>query len=99
MKLANYDVNPVSAFHKPAAIRKSHPVGFALYRRAHLASLGFPEMRSGLAPVAILSYLGEYALPRFAFPLNAQQNSFDQNCRLAVDALTKGSLALLARKK
>jgi len=117
------------------------------------ASLAFPEMRSGLAPVAILSYLGEYALPRFAFPLvlfgepidphraqqiglisqvcpaerlsaeadtlverilrlepsavrrcksfflNAQQNSFDQNCRLAVDALTKGSLVLLARKK
>jgi enoyl-CoA hydratase/carnithine racemase len=117
------------------------------------ASLGFPEMRSGLAPVAILSYLCEYTLPRFAFPLvllgepidphraqqiglisqvcptdrlsaeadalverilrldpsavrrcksfflNAQQNSFDQNCRLAVDALTKGSLALLARKK
>jgi hypothetical protein len=34
-----------------------------------------------------------------SFFLNAQQNSFDQNCRLAVDALTKGSLALLARKK
>jgi methylglutaconyl-CoA hydratase len=120
---------------------------------AEHASLAFPEMRSGLAPVAILSYLGEYALPRFAFPLvlfgdpiephraqqmglisqvcpadrlsaeadalverilrlypsavrrcksfflNAQQNSFDRNCRLAVDALTKGSLALLARKK
>ena len=120
---------------------------------AEHASLGFPEMRSGLAPVAILSYLGEYTLPRFAFPLvllgepidphhaqriglisqvcpadrlsaeadalverilrldpsavghcksfflNAQQNSFDQNCRLAVDALTKGSLALLERKK
>jgi methylglutaconyl-CoA hydratase len=120
---------------------------------AEHASLGFPEMRSGLAPVAILSYLGEYALPRFTFPLilfgepldphraqqiglisqafpadrlsaeadalverilrldpsavrrckgfflSAQQNSFDQNCRLAVDALTKGSLALLARKK
>jgi methylglutaconyl-CoA hydratase len=120
---------------------------------AEHASLAFPEMRSGLAPVAILAYLGEYALPRFAFPLvlfgepidphraqqiglisqvcpadrlsaeadaliervlrldpsavrrckkfflNAQQNSFDQNCRLAVDALTKGSLALLARKK
>jgi methylglutaconyl-CoA hydratase len=117
------------------------------------ASLAFPEMRSGLAPVAILSYLGEYALPRFAFPLvlfgelidpqralqiglisqvchpdrlsaegdalvarileldpaavrccksfflTAQQNSFDQNSRLAVDALTKGSLALLARRK
>jgi enoyl-CoA hydratase/carnithine racemase len=120
---------------------------------AEHASLGFPEMRSGLAPVAILSYLGEYALPRFAFPLvlfgepidphraqqiglisqvcpidrlsaeadalverilqldpsavrccksfflSAQQNSFDQNCRHAVDALTKGSLASLARKK
>jgi len=33
------------------------------------------------------------------FFLTAQQNSFDQNCRLAVDALTKGTLALLARKK
>jgi methylglutaconyl-CoA hydratase len=26
-------------------------------------------MRSGLAPSAIMSYLGEYVLPRFAFPL------------------------------
>jgi len=33
------------------------------------ASLGFPEMRQGLAPAAIMAYLGEYALPRFAFPL------------------------------
>ena len=120
---------------------------------AEHAKLGFPEMRNGLAPSAIMSYLGEYALPRFAFPLvlfgepidphraqqiglisqvcpadrlsveadalverilrldpsavrrcksfflNAQQNSFDRNCRLAVDALTKGSLASLARKK
>jgi methylglutaconyl-CoA hydratase len=120
---------------------------------AEHASLGFPEMRHGLAPTAIMAYLGEYALPRFAFPLvlfgdpidphhaqqiglisqvcpvdrltaeadalaarilllepcaarhcknfflTAQQNSFHQNCRLAVDALTKGSLALLARKK
>jgi methylglutaconyl-CoA hydratase len=33
------------------------------------ASLCFPEMRSGLAPAAIMAYLGEYALPRFAFPL------------------------------
>jgi methylglutaconyl-CoA hydratase len=32
-------------------------------------SLCFPEMRSGLAPAAIMAYLGEYALPRFAFPL------------------------------
>jgi methylglutaconyl-CoA hydratase len=117
------------------------------------ASLGFPEMRFGLAPAAIMAYLGEYALPRFAFPLvlfgdpippqhalqiglisqvcpagrlaadadalierilkldpnavrsckeffqTAQQNSFDQNCRLAVEALTVGSMAILAKEK
>ena len=117
------------------------------------ASLGFPEMRSGLAPAAIMAYLGEYTLPRFAFPLvlfgdpiapqsalqiglishvspaasltadadalvgrilqlepnavrrckdffqTAQQNSFDQNCRLAVEALTVGSMAMLAAEK
>jgi methylglutaconyl-CoA hydratase len=117
------------------------------------ASLGFPEMRFGLAPAAIMAYLGEYALPRFVFPLvlfgdpiapqhalqiglisqvcpagrlaadadalverilqlepnaartckeffqTAQQNSFDQNCRLAVEALTVGSMAILAREK
>jgi methylglutaconyl-CoA hydratase len=33
------------------------------------ASLAFPEMRSGLAPSAIMAYLGEYALPRAAFPM------------------------------
>ena len=33
------------------------------------ASLCFPEMNHGLAPAAIMAYLGEYALPRFAFPL------------------------------
>jgi methylglutaconyl-CoA hydratase len=118
---------------------------------AEHTSLGFPEMRSGLAPAAIIAYLGEYALPRFAFPLvlfgdpiepqralqiglisqvspadrlaadanglvqrilrldpeavrrckefflTAQQNSFDQNCRLAIDALTVGSMTLLAK--
>jgi len=117
------------------------------------ASLGFPEMRFGLAPAAIMAYLGEYALPRFAFPLvlfgdpiapqhalqiglisqvcsaghlaadadalverilkldpnaarncnecfqAAKQNSFDQNCRLAVEALTVGSMAILAKEK
>jgi methylglutaconyl-CoA hydratase len=117
------------------------------------AALGFPEMRSGLAPAAIMAYLGEYILPRWAFPLvlfgdpidpqralqiglisqvcpaerlaaeadalvqrilsldpaaarrckefflTAQQNSFDQNCRLAVEALTNGSLAMLSRRK
>ena len=117
------------------------------------AKLAFPEMRAGLAPAAIMAYLGEYALPRFAFPLvlfgdpieprrgveiglisqvcaqdrlapdadalvarilaldssaarrckeffrTAQQNSFDGNCRLAVDALTTGGMALLARGK
>ena len=120
---------------------------------AERASLGFPEMRSGLAPAAIMAYLSEYALPRFAFPLvlfgdpiepqralqiglisqvcpadrlaadanglidrilrldpeavrrckefflTAQQNSFDQNCRLAIDALTAGSMTLLAKAK
>jgi methylglutaconyl-CoA hydratase len=120
---------------------------------AESAALGFPEMRFGLAPAAIMAYLGEYALPRFAFPLvlfgdpiapqqakeiglishvspastltsdvdalierilhldanaarhckeffqTAQQNSFDQNCRLATEALTVGSLAVLSRQK
>jgi methylglutaconyl-CoA hydratase len=120
---------------------------------ADIASLGFPEMRFGLAPAAIMAYLGEYALPRFAFPLvlfgdsiapqqalqiglisqvcpagrlaadadalverilkldpnaarsckefflTTQQNSFDQNCRLAVEALTVGSMAVLAKEK
>src|SRR5579863_7392674 len=33
------------------------------------AAVGFPEMHFGLAPAAIMAYLGEYALPRFAFPL------------------------------
>lgn len=120
---------------------------------AENAVLGFPEMRSGLAPTAIMAYLGEYTLPRWAFPLvlfgetlkprraleiglvsqvcpakrlaadadaivkrilqldqsaarrckefflNAQQNSFEQNCRLAADALTAGCLAVLARQK
>ncbi|HET8925671.1 MAG TPA: enoyl-CoA hydratase/isomerase family protein [Candidatus Acidoferrum sp.] len=36
---------------------------------AEHAVLRFPEMRSGLAPTAIMSYLFEYTLPRFAFPL------------------------------
>ena len=120
---------------------------------AESAALGFPEMHFGLAPAAIMAYLGEYALPRFAFPLvlfgdpitpqqarqiglishvspastlsadvdaliqrilhldanaarnckeffqTALQNSFDQNCRLATEALTVGSLAVVARQK
>jgi enoyl-CoA hydratase/carnithine racemase len=120
---------------------------------AESAALGFPEMHFGLAPAAIMAYLGEYALPRFAFPLvlfgdpvkpqqaqqiglvsqvspastlsadvdalierilrldanaarnckeffqTAQQNSFDQNCRLATEALTVGSLAVLSRQQ
>jgi methylglutaconyl-CoA hydratase len=120
---------------------------------AEHASLGFPEMRSGLPPSAIMAYLGEYTLPRFAFPLvlfgdpidaaralqmglisqvtsaerlsaegdalverilqldaaaarrckqffqSAQQKSFDENCRSAVQALTAGSLAVLAKRK
>jgi methylglutaconyl-CoA hydratase len=120
---------------------------------AENASLAFPEMRSGLAPAAIMAYLGEYALPRFAFPmvllgdpisphralqiglisqicapeqlvgeanalaarilrldpaaarrckeffLAAQQNSFEQNCQRAIEALTEGSLARLNKQK
>lgn len=116
-------------------------------------SLCFPEMRSGLAPAAIMAYLGEYALPRFAFPLvlfgepftphralqiglisqvctaetlsseaddliariltlepsatrrckefflTAQNNSFEKNCSLAVEALTQGTMAALGGKK
>ena len=116
------------------------------------ARLGFPEMKHGLAPSAIMSYLGEYVLPRHAFPLvlfgdaidahramqiglvsqvcvanelgreadglvkrilelddaacrrckefflTAQQNTFEQNCRLAVETLTLGSLAALEKK-
>jgi methylglutaconyl-CoA hydratase len=120
---------------------------------AEHAALGFPEMRSGLPPSAIMAYLGEYALPRFAFPLvlfgdpiepsralevglisqvssaarlpveadalverilqldagavrrckqffqSAQQKTFDENCRSAVQALTAGSLTVLAKGK
>ena len=120
---------------------------------ADTASLCFPEMSHGLAPAAIMSYLGEYALPRFAFPLvlfgepftprqaleiglisqvvpaanlsaeadaliarilkldpaaarrckdfflTAQSNTFEKNCALAVEALTAGTMAALARKK
>jgi methylglutaconyl-CoA hydratase len=120
---------------------------------AEHATLKFPEMRSGLPPAAIMAYLGEYALPRFTFPLvlfgdpiapqqalqiglisqvcpadrlaaeadalverilrldptaarrckeffqTAQQNNFSQNCRLAIDALTVSSMAVLAREK
>ena len=120
---------------------------------AEHAALGFPEMRAGLAPSAVMAYLGDYALPRFTFPLvlfgdpispavamqgglisqvctaeglaseadvlvdrilrldqaatrrckeffqAAQQNTFDQNCRLAAEALTLDSLAGLARRK
>jgi methylglutaconyl-CoA hydratase len=36
---------------------------------AENAALGFPEMRSGLPPSAIMAYLGEYTLARWAFPL------------------------------
>jgi enoyl-CoA hydratase/carnithine racemase len=120
---------------------------------AENASLAFPEMRSGLAPAVIMAYLGEYTLPRFAFPLvlfgdpinphralqiglvsqvcppehlsaegnalvkrilrldpaaarrckefflAAQQNTFEQNCQRAVEALTEGGLALLSKPK
>jgi len=114
-------------------------------------TLGFPEMKMGLAPAAIMTYLGDYALPRHAFglvlfgdpvtpadavkiglineavaadALSSQvgalierilaldetaarnckqffqatlQASFDENCRVAIDTLTVGSLGVLAR--
>lgn len=117
------------------------------------ALLGFPEMSFGLSPSAVMAYLGEYALPRFAFNLvlfgdpispqvalqhgliskicdsdrlsqeadaltsrilrldnyavrrckefflTAQQNSFDQNCRLAAETLTIDSVGRLPRRK
>jgi methylglutaconyl-CoA hydratase len=120
---------------------------------AQNATLGFPEMRHGLPPFAIMSYLGEYLLPRHAFPLvllgdaitakralqiglisevcsaarlakqadllakrilqleagaarrckefflSAQQHSFDENSRLAVEALTMASMAALEKQK
>jgi methylglutaconyl-CoA hydratase len=116
---------------------------------ADSAKLSFPEMKHGLPPAVIMAYLGDFALPRHAFPLVlfgdpvaparaveiglisqvcapgdlareadalaarvrtlkpdsarrckelfqvTQQNTFDQNCRLAVDTLTVGSLATL----
>jgi methylglutaconyl-CoA hydratase len=36
---------------------------------AATATLSFPEMRHGLPPAAIMSYLGRYALPKRTFPL------------------------------
>lgn len=33
------------------------------------ARLAFPEMRKGLPPAAIMAYLGQYALPKKAFPM------------------------------
>ncbi|TAM59837.1 enoyl-CoA hydratase/isomerase family protein [bacterium] len=119
---------------------------------AEHALLAFPEMRAGLPPAAIMAYLGEYVLPRHAFPLvlfgepfsarraleiglvsevvadaahvvaaadtltqrilqldpastrackdlfqTMLQNSFESNCRLAVEALTICSATMLQR--
>lgn len=36
---------------------------------AEHAKLGFPEMLFGLAPLAIMAYLHEYALPKHVFPM------------------------------
>lgn len=33
------------------------------------AALGFPEMRKGLPPAAIMAYLGSYGLPKQLFPM------------------------------
>src|ERR1700682_6484911 len=69
-------------------------------------SLCFPEMRSGLAPAAIMAYLGEYALPRFAFPLILFGEPFTPQRALEIglishvcdaDSLSSDADALVAR--
>jgi methylglutaconyl-CoA hydratase len=73
---------------------------------AEHATLKFPEMRSGLPPDAIMAYLGEYALPRFTFPLvlfgdpiapqaASQIGLISQSC--SADHLTRETDALVER--
>jgi methylglutaconyl-CoA hydratase len=73
---------------------------------AESASLRFPEMSHGLAPAAIMAYLGEYALPRFAFPLVLFGESFTPQQALEIGLisqvvpaanLTREADALIAR--
>jgi len=56
---------------------------------AQHAALGFPEMRSGLAPAAIMAYLGEYTLPRFAFPLVLFGDSIDPQHALRIGLISE----------
>jgi methylglutaconyl-CoA hydratase len=56
---------------------------------AEQAVLGFPEMRAGLAPSAIMSYLGEYTLPRFAFPLVLLGDSIDPRRALQIGLISQ----------
>ncbi len=60
------------------------------------APLAFPEMRAGLPPAAIMAYLGEYALPRHAFPLVLFGDDFTPeyacNIGLINDAVTPDRL-------
>ena len=60
---------------------------------AQHASLGFPEMRSGLAPAAIMSYLGDYALPRFVFPLVLFGDPIDPQRALQIGLISQVSAA------
>src|ERR1700680_1851089 len=60
---------------------------------AEHAALGFPEMRSGLPPAAIMAYLGEYALPRFAFPLVLFGDPIDPQRALQIGLISQVSSA------
>ena len=57
------------------------------------AALGFPEMTSGLAPAAIMSYLGEYTLPRFAFPMVLFGDPIDPQRALQIGLISQVSAA------
>src|ERR1700730_3797928 len=60
---------------------------------AQHAALGFPEMRSGLAPAAIMSYLGDYTLPRFAFPMVLLGDPIDPQRALQIGLISQVSTA------
>src|SRR6202790_3363166 len=60
---------------------------------AEHAALGFPEMRSGLAPAAIMSYLGDYTLPRFAFPMVLFGDPVDPQRALQIGLISQVSTA------
>jgi len=53
------------------------------------ALLSFPEMRAGLPPSAIMSYLGEYTLPRFAFPLVLLGDPIDPQRALQIGLISQ----------